>query len=219
MSTDYIPALRFSFLTVVYDPIVKLTTREGLFKRSLLRQANIQPGERVLDVGCGTGTLAIAASALTPKATVEGVDGDPNILEIARSKAERQGLELRFTECLSMEMPFDGETFNKVLSTLFFHHLTADAKMATLREIFRILLPGGQIHVADWGKPARRLSRWLFLPVQLLDGFETTADSVRGKLPALFADAGFYDIQTTQQIETVFGTLCLYRAEKPRTAA
>ncbi|MDH3588791.1 MAG: class I SAM-dependent methyltransferase [Gammaproteobacteria bacterium] len=219
MSTNYIPALRYSFLTSVYDPIVKLTTRESFFKQSLLGQANIHSGERVLDVGCGTGTLAIAASALKPGATIEGLDGDPKILNIARNKAKREDLDLRFTQSLSTEMPFDNESFDKVMSTLFFHHLTTDAKAATLKEIYRILRPGGQLHVADWGKPTRRASRWLFFSIQLLDGFETTADNLRGKLPAYFADAGFQNVLSTQQIETIFGTLSLYQAEKPRTVA
>jgi len=219
MASSFIPALRFSFLTGLYDPVVKLTTRESLFKRSLLNQANIQTGESVLDVGCGTGTLAVAASKLVPGAKIVGLDGDKNILLTAEAKAQYEGVTVCFTHSLSTQMPYESESFDKALSTLFFHHLTRDDKLATLEQLYRVLVPGGQLHVADWGKPTGRIPRLLFYFVQMLDGFETTSDNVQGRLPELFSDTGFCNIQISEEINTMFGTLSLYQAEKPCDAA
>src|SRR3954465_15785716 len=78
---QFVPALRFDALTRVYDPIVALTSREGGFKRRLLEHARIKDGESVLDLACGTGTLAIEIKKDHPKAKVSGLDGDPVILE------------------------------------------------------------------------------------------------------------------------------------------
>ncbi len=93
--------------------------------------------------------------------------------------------------------------------------MTRDNKLQTLIEIRRVLKPGGQLHIAAWGKAGNLLMRILFLPVQLLDGFRTTADNVRGLLPQFIADAGFKEVSETTRFATPFGTLSLYRADKP----
>jgi ubiquinone/menaquinone biosynthesis C-methylase UbiE len=208
----YIPALAYRPLTAIYDPVVRLTTRESTFKAALLRQAGLQPGDQVLDLGCGTGTLTIAAKQLQPAAVLTGLDGDPEILLRARNKATRAGVNIRFDEALSHCMPYADESFDAVLSSLFFHHLNRDSKLATLREIRRVLKPGGRLHVADWGKAANPLMRALFYGIQVLDGFNTTADNVAGMLPGFMRDCGFHEVEEAARFATMFGTLSLYRA-------
>ncbi len=160
----YLPALRFSALTRIYDPVIRVTTREGRFKEMLVEQAAPEPGQRILDLGCGTGTLAIQVKQREPRAEVVGLDADPEMLDQARRKAQRAGVELKFTEGMSNELPFEDGTFDRVLSTLFFHHLDPKPKRETAREIARVLRKDGELHVADWGPPsdpvmARRVSR------------------------------------------------------------
>ena len=87
LSSQYIPALRFKWLTPFYDPLLKWGMREENFKRRLVAQANIRPGSRVLDLGCGTGTLTILVKRIIPEAEVTGLDGDPAVLQIAGQKA------------------------------------------------------------------------------------------------------------------------------------
>lgn len=219
MPDKYIPALGYSFLTSFYDPVVKATTREAKFKRALINRANIDSGLNVLDVGCGTGTLAIAAARLVPDATIVGLDGDPKILAIAKQKASRDHTRVRFVQNLSTRMPYADESFDRVLSSLFFHHLSRDDKLSTLSEIFRVLTPGGELHVADWGKPTGKIARCQFFLIQLLDGFKTTRDNVHGKLPDYFGQAGFFAARLEEEIKTTFGTMSLYSAVKPRDAA
>lgn len=215
MTERYIPALAYRQLTPLYDPVVRWTTRETAFKTALLEQAALRPEQRALDLACGTATLTIAAKQSAPGADLTGVDGDPKILERARAKASQAGVELRFDQALSHRMPYADHSFDVVLSSLFFHHLDREAKLATLREVLRVLKPGGKLHIADWGKAANPLMRALFFFVQLLDGFETTADNVAGKLPAFTAECGFIDVSETRRFATPLGTISLYHARKP----
>lgn len=215
MGDRYIPALAYRWLTPLYDPVVALTTRERTFKAALVAQAALQPGQHVLDLACGTATLTIAAKRSQPQAVIVGVDGDPEILERARRKATEAGAELRFDQALSNRMPYPDATYDVVVSSLFFHHLDRDAKLATLREVRRVLRPGAVLHVADWGQAANPLMRVLFYLVQLLDGFETTADNVAGRLPQFMRECGFVDVAETRRFATPLGTISLYRAFVP----
>jgi ubiquinone/menaquinone biosynthesis C-methylase UbiE len=210
----YVSALRFPSLTRIYDPVVRLTTREERFKSMLLEQAALGPGQRVLDLGCGTGTLALLVKEREPGARVAGLDADPEMLARARGKAARAGVELDLTEGFSTDLPFEDASFDRVLSTLFFHHLDPESKRRTAREIARVLRPGGELHVADWGRPSDPAMAVAFLGIRLLDGFENTAENARGDLPRIFEEAGLERAEQTDALRTVFGTLALYRAER-----
>jgi ubiquinone/menaquinone biosynthesis C-methylase UbiE len=211
----YIPALRFRALTRFYDPLVRLTTREETFKRRLLEQALPAPGASVLDLGCGTGTLAVLVKRRQPAAEVTGLDADPEVLERGRRKAAEAGVEIRFDRGFANELPYPDRRFDLVLSSLFFHHLGPDLKRRSAAEIARVLRPGGELHVADWGRPADPLMRMLSLGIRVLDGFEPTAENLSGELPAIFERAGLADATETGRLRTVFGTLALYRAVRP----
>lgn len=211
----YVPALRFRWLTAIYDPLVALTTRERTFKNRLLSQAATQPGMRVLDLGCGTGTLAVQLKQRTPAAVIVGLDGDPDVLAIARRKAIRRGLAVEFQHGLSYELPFSEGTFDRVLSSLFFHHLLPAQKRRTLAEVFRVLCPGGELHVADWGRPSGWMMRVLSYSIQLLDGFANTADHIEGRLPQYYREAGFEAVELRSELPTPYGTMALYSARRP----
>jgi ubiquinone/menaquinone biosynthesis C-methylase UbiE len=212
---EYIPALKYDWLTPLYDPLLRWTMRESTFKRHLIEQARIERGHRVLDLGCGTATLTLLIKMAHPEAEVVGLDGDPKVLKIARAKAATAGLDITLNHGMAFELPYPDCSFDRVLSSLLFHHLTRENKTCTLREIFRVLRSGGELHVADWGKAQNGFMRLAFLLVQILDGFKTTADNVNGLLPELFANAGFTGVQESARYRTVFGTLSLYRARKP----
>ena len=213
-SRGYLPALRFPALTRVYDPVVRATTREGRFKEMLVEQAAAEPGQRVLDLGCGTGTLAIQVKQRQPGAEVIGLDADPAMLERGRSKASEAGADVQLDEGYSTELPYEDASFDRVLSTLFFHHLDPEPKRQTAREIARVLRKGGELHVADWGAPADPIMAAAFLGVRLFDGFENTAENFHGELPRIFEEAGLQNAEQTDRIRTVFGTLALYRARR-----
>lgn len=211
---DFVSALRFGFLTRHYDAVIGISTRERTFKSALIRQAGIEAGQLVLDLASGTGTMAIWLKQAYPTAMVTGVDGDPVIVAIANAKARKAGASVQFDEALSYSLPYEAARFHRVLSSLFFHHLNWENKQRTARELFRVLKPGGELHVADWGRPANLLMRALFVPVQLLDGMGNTQENAAGKLVGLFEQAGFSEVSERQAFNTVFGTLALISAVK-----
>lgn len=149
-----------------------------------------------------------------PQADVIALDGDPRILSIARQKANRLGLDIRFDQAMSYSLPYAEGFYDRVVSSLFFHHLTRDNKLKTLRETKRVLKPEGEFHVADWGSPANSMMKLASRFIQFLDGFETTADSFDGLLPELMASTGFTSIEETASFNTLFGTIRLHKAVK-----
>lgn len=211
----YIPALRFRWLTRFYDPVVQTLLWEKRFKRRLVEQTGLQLGHRVLDLGCGTATLSIMLKRACPAATVVGLDGDPEILRIARQKVSAAGVEIELHEGLAFAPPFAPQSFDRVVSSLVFHHLTTEDKRRTFAQVRSLLRPGGELHIADWGKAQNPLMRFAFLSVQALDGFLTTTDKVRGLLIPLMQETGFTEVAETHRTMTPLGTLSLYRAVLP----
>jgi len=212
---QYKPALNFGWLTSLYDPLMRWTMPEAGFKQRLIEQSKIENGHQVLDVGCGTGTMTIDIKRLHPGADVYGLDGDAKVLDIARQKATADGASVSFVEGMSYDLEYEDDFFDRALSSLLFHHLSRENKDRTLREVFRVLKPAGELHVADWGKASNVLMRAAFLGVQMLDGFDTTTDHVKGHLPGMVRAAGFTDVEVTGEFGTIFGTLALLRARKP----
>lgn len=213
--SKYIPALGFHCLTPYYDAVVNTTGRQRRIKQALIKQAHCEPGQHVLDLGSGTGTLAIGIKQHQPQTKVTGVDGDPKILAIALRKAQTAKLPIQFDQALSNSLPYPEAQFDRVLSSMFFHHLSWPDKVRTTQEVLRVLKPGAELHLADWGRATNFCMRGLFLTVQLLDGFQNTQDHVQGKLIALFEENGFVDVSQRKTFNTIYGTIALYRAVKP----
>jgi ubiquinone/menaquinone biosynthesis C-methylase UbiE len=213
----FIPALRYHALTPLFDFVAAALARDGSLKSGVIERASIDAGERVLDVGCGTGTLAIAAARAAPGVLVRGLDADPAILARARDKAATSKTEIEFDEALSTELPYDDASFDVVLSTLFFHHLPDVDKRRTARGLLRVLRPGGRLVVADVGRPHDALMRVAVrATVQLLDGTATTSLNVRGELPRILADAGFDGVTVRDRLRTATGSYEIVTATKPQ---
>jgi ubiquinone/menaquinone biosynthesis C-methylase UbiE len=211
----YVRAARFDRLTPIYDLLVVALARERTWKPALLTQIRIEPGMRVLDLGCDTGTLAIALARLQPAATLVGLDGDAKILARARRKAADANVEIEFVEGLAQDPPLPRASFDAVVSSLLFHHLRPTTKEVALAKARELLRPGGHIHIADWGQPQDPLMRLLSTSVRLLDGAASTRDSLAGALPSLVARAGFSDVVETGVWRTAVGTLRLLCATAP----
>ena len=216
---DFIPALGFHRLTPLFDFVAAVAVRDRAIKRRLLAHAGITAGEQVLDVGCGTGTLALRAAQAARGVRVTGLDADATILARARRKAASAGVDLSFDEGRSTALPYPNASFDLVLSTLFFHHVDDDAKRQTASELIRVLRPGGRVVVADLGRPQNRLMRRATLvTVQLFDGFETTALNVRGGLAGVFSGAGLRAVEVRDRVNTPTGTYEVITAVHPEAS-
>ena len=212
--SNYIYALKYPWLTRLYDPVVALTTRERLFRQEILNSAQIRPGDRVLDLACGSGSFAVLLAKHITEIEVVGLDGDPDILDQARKKAQRPNLDVKFDQGMAHAMPYGDHEFDVVFSSLFFHHISTLDKKSALAEVRRVLRPGGSLKICDWGRPANWFSSWRFNLVRILDGFEVTEDNFKGRLPKLVQESGFHDMVVEKRIQTPLGTLDLISAMK-----
>jgi ubiquinone/menaquinone biosynthesis C-methylase UbiE len=211
-SNKYIPALRFNWLTKIYNPLIAFTMPELKFKAALISQADIKPGHYVLDFGIGTATLSILLRKNQPECHIDGVDVDENIIKIAKEKIEKEKAQIVISRYDGIILPYEDNTFDRVITSLVFHHLDKEQKLNSLKELKRVLKPSGELHIADWGKATSLLMRTLFYLVQVLDGFKTTNDNVKGLLPYYIEAAGFSQVTLTKNYSTIFGTLSLYKS-------
>jgi ubiquinone/menaquinone biosynthesis C-methylase UbiE len=183
-----------------YDPIVWLLSlgKARAFRKAMIERAQIKPGDRVLDVGCGTGDLAMAAKALAgPAGEVHGIDASPKMIAVARGKAAKAGTGVAFQVGLIEDISFPDDHFDVVLNTLMMHHLPDDLKRTGLAEISRVTKPGGRILIVDMestssGSLSQRLSDVM---IQLHGGHMAAQDNVKKLIPLVQA-AGFTGLDT-----------------------
>ena len=207
--SKYIPALRFKWLTPLYDPLLKWVMWEETFKRKLIDRAGIQPGMTVLDLGCGTGTLTLMLKRAVPNATVTGMDGDPKVLAIAREKS--RGIDIQWDQGLASSLPYPDSAFDRIVTSLVIHHPIRDDKRRAFKEIYRVLKPHGDLHVLDFGAPHSSLARFMTGYMRRL---EEVADNFDGLIPPFIMEAGFGFVIEAEHFLTIFGPLSLWRAVK-----
>jgi ubiquinone/menaquinone biosynthesis C-methylase UbiE len=139
-----------------YDVLVRLLTlgKEKSLRDETIRKAAIPLGASVLDVGCGTGTLALLAKVqVGNQGKVYGIDPAPEMIDAAQNKAHQQGYEANFQVGVIEALPFPDNTFDVVLSSFMFHHLPPTLQRRGLSEIYRVLKPGGRLLIADMKRP------------------------------------------------------------------
>jgi demethylmenaquinone methyltransferase/2-methoxy-6-polyprenyl-1,4-benzoquinol methylase/phosphoethanolamine N-methyltransferase len=169
----------------------------------MLDKAGLKTGGRVLEVGCGPGSLALGAKARVGQAgQVVGIDASPEMIEVARGKAQRAGVNVDFRVEVVERLPFPDGSFDAVLSSLMMHHLPDDVKRQGLAEIWRVLKPGGCLVVLDFKRPESRLSRAL-LPAMLHRSMPVGVQD----LGALLQEAGFEGIELSDTQIKMFGYL------------
>nr|WP_273734090.1 class I SAM-dependent methyltransferase [Mycolicibacterium septicum] len=144
---DYLPAAGHDAFLPGYDLLTRVLGMNPAY-RDLVAQAGLADGQRVVEIGCGTGNLTIRAKKACPGADIVGTDPDPRALQRAERKAKGM-TGIKFARAYAQELPFDDGEFDRALSSMMLHHLDEATKLAGARELFRVLRPGGSLHVVD----------------------------------------------------------------------
>lgn len=218
MTTDtprtYLPAAGFDWTLPLYDPLVKLLGGERA-RRALIDQADLRPGHAVLEVGCGTGSLLLQIARTHPGAALTGLDPDPKALARARRKLARAPAPVQLDRGFGDALPYPDATFDRVFSCFMFHHLAdTDEKVRTLREVRRVLKPGGRLQLLDFTHDAGRHGG---LHARI-HARHRLADNSDARLIALMQDAGFERPALVKRgrMFVIFG-LGYYQASAPQS--
>ena len=202
------PAAGRDLFLPLYDPLTRLLGIDRL-RDELLAQAAVQATHRILDVGCGTGSFAVVIKQRHPGAHVTGLDPDPRALARASRKAERADVAVTFDQGFADAMSYKDATFDRVVSSLMFHHLPRDVKSGMLREVKRVLAPGGRLHLMDFtGTTGHGRLAQLLHPKQAL------RDNTEDRVVALMRDASFTDPTRIGLRKTLFGPIAFYAAAR-----
>ncbi|HWP41770.1 MAG TPA: class I SAM-dependent methyltransferase [Blastocatellia bacterium] len=200
-SRSYIPAAGHDWYLPLYDPMVKLMGGEAA-RRALLDLADVRPGHRVLDIGCGTGSLAVLIKRLRPDTDVIGIDPDPKALSRARRKAERAAVSIRFDRGFGDELPYSDASMDRVFSSFMFHHLERKDKQGMLAEVRRVLKPGGIFTLLDLAGPDSGKHGLL---VRLFHSSHHLKDNSDEQILALMREAGLADARKVSQSSMMLG--------------
>ncbi|MDT7580342.1 MAG: hypothetical protein QOK35_1606 [Pseudonocardiales bacterium] len=227
---DYLPAMARPGLLRWYDPFSRLMgAREAQWQ--LVAQAGIEPGATVLEIGCGTANALLLAARAVPGATFTGLDPDAAALAVADRKARRAGAAVRLDRGYADRLPYPDSTVDRVLSSFMLHHMPEDQQRAALREVHRVLAPGGRLHLLDFdgemsgpvGRLLHRRGRPGHAHGHAGHGHGNAAHGhaaavhagpVHADVPEMLAAAGFADVAELAHGTTPIGSHTFYRATR-----
>ncbi|WP_083184643.1 methyltransferase domain-containing protein [Mycobacterium malmoense] len=204
---DYLPAAGHDALLPCYDLFARLLGMPKVYA-TLIAQAEIADRQRVLEIGCGTGNLTTRVKRAHPAADVRGCDPDPRALDRARQKAN----DIRFDQGYAERLPYADGEFDRVLSSMMLHHINEDAKPAAAAEIFRVLCPGGRLHLVDIGGD---MTTEHGLMARLIRRSPHAAGNLGDAIPRLLRGAGFDCTEVATHRQRMVGRLTYYRATRP----
>ena len=186
-----------------YDLMVNITSlgHASMLRRMTVDNALIKDGDSVLDVGCGTGEVALLAKTRAKAGKVYGIDPAPEMIAVARSKAARKKLDVDFRVGVIETLPFPDASLDVVTSSLMMHHLPEDLKARGLAEVYRVLKPGGRLLIADFMQPSHSIANHLMMIFTRHQGVQNGLEEVG----MLLKDAGFSQVSQLKGNVMVIG--------------
>ena len=213
----FTPALGRDDLTRDYDRVIAVMTRERKWRPRLLSSMSLHAGQVIVDLGSGTGSLAVMVKRAHPQVTVIAVDPDPVARSIAEAKAKVAGVQIEFQTALggTLHEGLPYERVDAVVTSLVLHQCSQDAKIALLANAYAVLRPNGTLFVADYGLQRTILMQILFNQVRSLDGYENTKANKDGLIPVLISETGFVEVAERWTVATPSGEIALWTGTKP----
>lgn len=203
---SYVPALGFHWLTGLYDPLIRSWSAATRIRAAVIATLDLRAGMRILELGAGPGRLAIQIKRAHPEVAVDAVDIDERMIARARRNADAAGVAIDFRHADMTALP-DLGAYDRVYSTMTFHHLLPHAKQDALVTARRALAAGGRFVVADFARPRDPLQWALFAWIQQpLDGFANTRPHRDGRFERAVRDT-FADVRSVARWRTVAGTI------------
>lgn len=213
-AANFTPALGYASLTPLYDVAVRLLTRERAWREKLLEQVSPRDGEAILDIGCGTGSLAVLIKQRAPGARVVGLDPDQGVLGAAASKGSQAGVDIEWRRGFASDAAVFAGEFDKAVSTLVFHQVPLEEKSAGIKAMLAAVRPEGEIHIADYCRQPDWLMRQLFKIIQVLDGRSNTQPNLEGAVELVLARLGGSPVAPEEIVRTPTGAISLFRLRK-----
>jgi cyclopropane fatty-acyl-phospholipid synthase-like methyltransferase len=202
----FVPALGFHWLSALYDPLIRSWSAAAGLRAKVIDALELQPGMRLLELGAGPGRLAIEIKRRHPTVSVDAVDIDGSMVARARRNALAAGVDVTLHQADMTQLPELG-VFDRVYSTMVFHHLGPHEKQAALSAVRSVLRPGGHFVVGDFGVPRDALPRaWFSWVQQPLDGFHNTAPHRDGRYERAVRDT-FAHVRSAAVLRTIAGTI------------
>jgi len=215
---DFTPALGPLGSIGLYDRVIALMTREDRWRSAVLDALSPRTGETIVDIGSGTGSMAVLIKSTHPDIRMIAIDPDPEIRKFAERKALKAGTSVEFITALGDAVLDDKivpASVDRILSSLVLHQCPNLVKTSILASAFRLLKPSGQILIADFGKQRSLMMQLAFNLVRLTDGYDDTRANKDGELPHFLKESGFVDVEELQSVATLTGSISIYVGNKP----
>jgi ubiquinone/menaquinone biosynthesis C-methylase UbiE len=204
----FLPAAGKDWLLPFYDPFLRLAGG-GAIRKKFIEQAGLQAGQKVLEIGCGTGEVLLTVKRLMPDVEVIGLDPDPKALDRAKAKAARNEFKMQLDQGFADQLPYADQSLDRVLSSFMFHHLNEDERLKTLQEARRVLKPEGSFHLVDFEN-----SHGIGQLVKLFHQAERLRDNSRDRILTLMKEAGFREARAENRAHFLIFPVSFYTAQK-----